>query len=139
MTASRKVPEHIARELKRHVQRNAKNSSGGRSGSNGNDNKSHLSTFLGCAAFIGVTASVPFFAMHWIRPLSERDEALSRSQIRRGAFNNSGSKDVGKDPNWDFRTGTRIKNKEYTDLFLKDNPNDVDHGDKFVHESKRTR
>ena len=58
-------------------------------------------------------------------------QALTHAQIRRGAFNNSGSRDAGKDPHWDFKTGTRIKDESYTELFLKDNPNQIDHGDKF--------
>lgn len=62
---------------------------------------------------------------------------LTSSQIRRGAFNNSGSKDVGKDPMWDFSTGTRIKDEAYKDLFLKDDPTKVDHGDVFISSSKR--
>eukprot|EP00558_Chaetoceros_sp_UNC1202_P011609 CAMPEP_0197239640 /NCGR_PEP_ID=MMETSP1429-20130617/6089_1 /TAXON_ID=49237 /ORGANISM="Chaetoceros sp., Strain UNC1202" /LENGTH=133 /DNA_ID=CAMNT_0042699095 /DNA_START=73 /DNA_END=471 /DNA_ORIENTATION=+ len=132
MTASRKVPEHIARELRRHVKPKP-----GQSNSSSSGNGSKVSTLIGCAAFIGVTASMPLLAMKWIQPLSDRDEALTQAQTRRGAFNNSGTRDVGRDPNWDFKTGTRIKNKEYTDLFVKDNPNEMDHGDKYVYESKR--
>ncbi len=62
---------------------------------------------------------------------------MKSSQIRRGAFNNSGSRDAGKDPMWDFKTGTRIKDNDYIDLFMKDNPNEIDHGDGFVAKSKR--
>jgi hypothetical protein len=64
---------------------------------------------------------------------------LTHAQIRRGAFNNSGSRDVGKDPMWDFSKGVRKQDKEYVDLFLKDNPNEIDHGDKFVMQSKTQR
>jgi hypothetical protein len=38
---------------------------------------------------------------------------------------------------WDFRTGTRIKDEAYKELFLKDDPSKVDHGDAFVASSKR--
>jgi hypothetical protein len=35
--------------------------------------------------------------------------------------------------------GARIKDDNYEDLFSKDNPNEVDHGDKFVYDAKRRR
>lgn len=63
-------------------------------------------------------------------------QVLSAAQIRRGAFNNSGSRDAGKDPHWDFKTGTRRNDPDYEDLFLKDNPQELEHGDRFVYESK---
>ncbi len=140
MTASGKIPPHIARELARHVKQPLKplnSSSSRKSTSQGSDGGSKLTTVIGCFAFVGVTASLPLWAMKWIGPLNEKDGALTGSQIRRGAFNNSGSRDVGKDPNWDFKTGTRKKDKDYVDLFLKDNPNEVDHGDTFLSNSKR--
>lgn len=86
---------------------------------------------------MGVTASFPYLGASWIGPLSERDEALTHAQIRRGAFNNSGSRDVGKDPYWDFKTGTRMKDKSYQELFLKDDPNEVDHGNMLLEHAKR--
>ena len=144
MTAARKVPPHIARELARHVKPSKTSTTssnrasfGGGSGSSNSNSKAR--TVIGCFAFVGVTASIPLWAMKWIGPLNEKDGALTGPQIRRGAFNNSGSRDVGKDPNWDFRTGTRIQDKEYKDLFLKDKPNEVEHGSRFVHESKQRR
>jgi len=89
--------------------------------------------------------AVPYAFINWIQPLSERDSELTGSQIRRGAFNNSGSKDAGKDPYWNFKKGRRKKVGEdgceddggYEDLFKKDNPGEVDHGDKFAAKSKR--
>ncbi|KAF0696543.1 Aste57867_12736 [Aphanomyces stellatus] len=36
----------------------------------------------------------------------EKDGPLSTTEIRRGAFLNSGSKDIGPDPNWDFKTNS---------------------------------
>jgi len=62
---------------------------------------------------------------------------LTQAQIRRGAFNNSGSRDAGKDPNWDFRKGVRKTDEAYTGLFTGDNPNDIEHGDGFVSDAKR--
>jgi hypothetical protein len=144
MTAARKIPPHIARELARHVKSSAtKNTTniGSRANTGGNSDggSGKLKTVAGCFLFVGVTASIPILAMKWIGPLNEKDAALTGAQIRRGAFNNSGSRDVGKDPNWDFKTGTRKKDKDYVDLFLKDNPNDIDHGDRYVHSSKQNR
>eukprot|EP00581_Thalassiosira_minuscula_P008401 CAMPEP_0183710188 /NCGR_PEP_ID=MMETSP0737-20130205/5995_1 /TAXON_ID=385413 /ORGANISM="Thalassiosira miniscula, Strain CCMP1093" /LENGTH=92 /DNA_ID=CAMNT_0025938413 /DNA_START=208 /DNA_END=486 /DNA_ORIENTATION=- len=88
---------------------------------------------------------VPYFFINWIQPLSERDGALTGSQIRRGAFNNSGSKDVGVDPYWDFKRGRRKKMGEdgceddggYEDLFRRDDPSEVDHGEQLAAKSKR--
>jgi hypothetical protein len=126
MVAGRKIPPHFARELKRHVTKQTQSTSSSASNTN-----SIMKTLFGCVAFGGVTASIPYFALQWISPLNDRDEALTHSQIRRGAFNNSGSRDAGRDPYWDFKSGTRIKNEEYIDLFLKDNPNELEHGDRF--------
>ena len=43
----------------------------------------------------------------------QQDDPLTAPQVRRGAFQNSGTKDIGKDPNWDFRTGTYKKPSGY--------------------------
>ena len=43
------------------------------------------------------------------------NQSLNASQIRRGPYLNSGSKDVGVDPNWDFKTGTRIRTNDLND------------------------
>jgi hypothetical protein len=144
---TRKIPPHIARELARHVKQLRPTSSGANSTAsratqmnNETSNfNSKIKTVIGCFAFVSVTASIPFLAMKWIGPLNEKDGALSSAQIRRGAFNNSGSRDVGKDPHWDFKTGRRKKDKDYEDLFLKDNAEDIDHGDRYLHISKRNR
>lgn len=77
MTGASKIPPHIARELRRHVKPKAKASSGASAGKNTNKkptDNGKLYTFLGCTAFVGVTASFPFFGMAWIGPLSDRDE-----------------------------------------------------------------
>lgn len=38
------------------------------------------------------------------KSLYDSEEGLTGSQIQRGAFMNSGSKDVGRDPEWDRAT-----------------------------------
>ena len=40
------------------------------------------------------------------RNLAGSDKALSGSQIMRGPYVNTGSKDVGPDPDWDVKKGT---------------------------------
>ncbi|KAL7491392.1 hypothetical protein ACHAWT_002076 [Skeletonema menzelii] len=148
-----KIPPHVARELRRHVARSnpkstPKNSSSSSNASNTTNTDSTFSrpkVVAGCIALTGTFYAVPYLFINWIQPLSERDDALVGGQIRRGAFNNSGSKDVGKDPYWDFKRGRRKKVGEdgceddggYTDLFKRDDPNQVEHGDQFVAKSKR--
>ncbi|KAI9908387.1 hypothetical protein PsorP6_004681 [Peronosclerospora sorghi] len=50
--------------------------------------------------------SIPFVA-HYTKKsnLTLKKEALNASQTRRGAYANSGSRDVGADPDWDLSTG----------------------------------
>lgn len=147
MTASRKIPSHIARELARHVKPLKPTSSGANSTASRpteiyNETSrinNTIKTVIGCFAFVSLTASIPFWAMKWIGPLNEKDGALTSAQIRRGAFNNSGSRDVGKDPNWDFKTGKRKKDKDYEGLFLRDDAEDIDHGDRYLQMSKGNR
>ena len=94
-----KIPPHVARELRRHVGRGHKQSAP--SGPSGEvpESESFLrnpKVLAGCLALTGGMMSIPYFFVNWIQPLGERDGALTGSQIRRGAFNNSGSKDAGK-------------------------------------------
>jgi hypothetical protein len=49
--------------------------------------------------------------------LSEKEGALTAPQVRRGAFLNSGTTDIGRDPNWDFRTGAYKKDAGYWAIF----------------------
>jgi hypothetical protein len=151
--SSKIIPPHVARELRRHVARSKPKaaSSSSSSSTTSNNNNSTDSSFsrpkvvAGCVALAGTFYAVPYLFINWIQPLSERENALTGGQIRRGAFNNSGSKDVGKDPYWDFKRGRRKKVGEdgceddggYADLFKRDDPNQVDHGDLFVAKSKR--
>ena len=39
-------------------------------------------------------------------PLSAQDRPLSAGEVRRGAYLNTGSKDVGPDPDWNWKAGT---------------------------------
>lgn len=65
-----------------------------------------------CLTLVAVAASFPLIATWWIS-LNEKEEALTAPQIRRGAFLNSGSRDVGRDPNWDFSKGKYKKESGY--------------------------
>mmetsp|Transcript_12194 Transcript_12194/g.18312 ORF Transcript_12194/g.18312 Transcript_12194/m.18312 type:complete len:151 (-) Transcript_12194:5-457(-) len=145
-----KIPPHVARELRRHVARTNPKAAPKTSSASSNNNTTDSSfsrpkVVAGCVALAGTFYAVPYLFINWIQPLSERDDALVGGQIRRGAFNNSGSKDVGKDPYWDFKHGRRKKVGEdgceedggYTDLFKRDDPDQVEHGDQFVAKSKR--
>ena len=40
------------------------------------------------------------------QPLVSSDKALTGSQVQRGPFLNSGSKDAGRDPDWNLQTKT---------------------------------
>jgi hypothetical protein len=91
---------------------------------------------IGCLAFTGFAASIPFWAMKWIGPLNSKDDALTPAQVRRGPFLNSGSRDVGKDPKWNFETGTY---QHDPDLFKHDNPDEVELGEEYAARAKRRR
>ncbi|KAF1313279.1 hypothetical protein FI667_g17526, partial [Globisporangium splendens] len=63
---------------------------------------------VGFALVVGTAFfSIPFLA-HFTKTenLTRKTDALNASQIRRGVYLNTGSKDAGVDPDWDFRTNT---------------------------------
>ena len=149
-----KIPPHLTRELRRHlVKQKSPSTSAGSSTSNSSSADAPSSDFsfsrpkvlAGCLALTATMAIIPYVFINWIQPLSERDAALTGSQIRRGAFNNSGSKDVGKDPYWDFKNGRRKKIGEdgvvedggYEDLFKRDKPDEIDHGGRLLEKGRR--
>jgi len=120
------LPPDVARELLRHVQpnprlaKNAKNS-------NANERlNSSTKVLLGCTAFVACAGSLPYFATMTISNLTEKEEALSAAQVRRGAFMNSGSKDAGKDPSW--KKGTYVYAKGFAEHLRRQNPNETDLG-----------
>ena len=147
--ASSKIP-HVTRELRRHIARSNPKVATSPSNSSTSPTSTELSfsrpkVVAGCVALAGFFFAVPYVFVNWIQPLSEREDSLTGSQIRRGAFNNSGSKDVGRDPYWDFKRGRRKKLGEdgcdddggYEDLFKRDDPSQVDHGDHFAAKTKK--
>lgn len=54
--------------------------------------------------------------------LTQKHEALQGSQVIRGAYINTGSKDIGADPDWDW------KNKTYKGIPI--NPEEAQEGNK---------
>lgn len=101
----RKLPPEVWRELRRHVSPKPLKSPLHEQPAPPSGSKAVL---YGVLALTATAASFPLVAHWWIsekESLSERDQALTAAQIRRGAFLNSGTRDMGKDPNWDFRNG----------------------------------
>eukprot|EP00547_Thalassionema_nitzschioides_P008023 CAMPEP_0194204876 /NCGR_PEP_ID=MMETSP0156-20130528/4292_1 /TAXON_ID=33649 /ORGANISM="Thalassionema nitzschioides, Strain L26-B" /LENGTH=133 /DNA_ID=CAMNT_0038931003 /DNA_START=128 /DNA_END=529 /DNA_ORIENTATION=+ len=128
--ASSKIPQHVLRELRRHV---TKPSSTARVSSQTESSSLKSNpTLAGVLGFLGFSCSIPFLAMQWIGRLNDKDDPLTAAQVRRGAFNNSGTRDIGKDPKWDFKRGLYIKDKDYEDLFARDDPKKEELGDEFI-------
>jgi hypothetical protein len=73
---------------------------------------------------------MPYLATLWVGHLTDKEEPLSAAQIRRGAFNNSGSRDAGKDPKWE--KGQYRKDKDYREFFERDDPNKLEHGEEYM-------
>ena len=115
--ASHKIPKHVAQELKRHVQKPSSN----------NNNKTFA--LFGCMAFTALAAAMPYFATKWTGNLNSSENALTAAQTRRGAFNNSGTRDVGKDPNWDFTTGTYKRSRDFQTMMQQQSSKDIQHDD----------
>ena len=59
----------------------------------------------GTVLLTATAASFPLLSHWWVGHLTAKDAALSAAQVRRGAFMNSGTKDMGRDPQWDFEKG----------------------------------
>ena len=101
MNPLNKLPPHVARELRRHISPHPLSS---KSLPNKQNSISMFWVVGGCLALVGTAASFPLIASWWIS-LNDRPGPLTASQVRRGAFNNSGSRDVGRDPDYDFEKG----------------------------------
>mmetsp|Transcript_29231 Transcript_29231/g.32346 ORF Transcript_29231/g.32346 Transcript_29231/m.32346 type:complete len:140 (+) Transcript_29231:110-529(+) len=138
---SKKVPSHLARELLRHVNKKKKATTTTITTTKKSNESFFESnrTLIGVLGFLSCSCSLPFVIMAWVGPLNNKEEALTSGQIRRGAFNNSGSRDVGRDPKWDFTKGLYKKDKEYWSLFEKDDPDKEELGDKYLNSASRRR
>ena len=135
----RNLPPEVRRELLRHVKpsprvaaalqkrQNAANQESNAKGGTGMKNNTKI--LLGCGAFVGCAASLPYWATQTIGNLTDRDEALTAAQVRRGPFLNSGSHDAGKDPNWDWKNGRYVYPPGFAEHLKKNqNPNETDLG-----------
>ena len=99
------LPPHVLRELKRHVSPNPLPKGAGPEGRQKMTNG--MKAALGGAILLTATASsFPLLATYWIDNLAQKDDPLTAPQVRRGAFLNSGTRDIGRDPDWDFEKGT---------------------------------
>ncbi|CAM9427849.1 unnamed protein product [Chrysoparadoxa australica] len=59
---------------------------------------------VACACFMG---AIPYMVSRSApRNLSHTEAGLTGSQVQRGVYLNTGSKDVGIDPDWDMKAGT---------------------------------
>ncbi|KAL1505100.1 hypothetical protein AB1Y20_008859 [Prymnesium parvum] len=73
--------------------------------------KSNAPLVIGLVAFTAFMGAVPIF-LHRRQQrllngesLYSRDAPLTAAQIRRGTYMNAGSKDIGRDTDWDHKAG----------------------------------
>jgi hypothetical protein len=60
-------------------------------------------------SFALLMGAYPFYSVQQHKEqgeLLEKEGALSGSQIQRGQYINTGSQDIGRDPDWDFNSRT---------------------------------
>ena len=112
-SAFKNLPKSVARELARHVSKKPlkdpklvlQELQAAREANN-------RRIFKGVLVFTGLAASIPVVSWIWLGGLVHQDDPLTQSQVRRGAFLNTGSRDVGRDPDWDVQTGEYTKKDE---------------------------
>jgi hypothetical protein len=121
--AFNKLPPEVARELLRHV-KPLKAKIKPEAEKNNGSNK----ILFACIGFVGFAASLPYIATQWVSNLSDRDESLTPAQVRRGAFQNSGSRDAGKDPNWNWKEGRYVYPPGFAEHLKKQDPDHTDFG-----------
>jgi len=125
MGSLNKLPPEVVRELRRHISptplkrmTNATTTSDPKAAAQLLRGQQKTNQRPGSGWVLAGTVVFTAGAAHyWIGNLNARDEPLTKAQIRRGAFNNSGSTDAGKDPQWDFRKGQYKKDDNYWAIF----------------------
>ena len=137
-----KLPKDVQRELLRHVkpspstvssqQWKVNGSASSSQAYNSTKNKGATKVLLACTVFMGCAASIPYIATAWITNLTDRDDPLTRAQVRRGAFQNSGSIDAGKDPNWDWKQGKYVYPPGFAEHLKQQSPEQTDLGPDLV-------
>jgi len=138
------LPPDVRRELLRHVKPRNPPGVSRTTASSGDATKSkaYWPLVVGCTAFVGFGASLPYWATQTIGNLTDREEPLTAAQVRRGAFLNSGTHDAGKDPNWDWKNGRYVYPKGFAEHLKMQNPNETDLGPDIgpsVQEEQRRR
>jgi hypothetical protein len=113
MSVFRKLPPDVARELRRHVSPRPLPKPGQKNPEVEQKRKGMSKVLAGCIALTTTAASFPLVASWWITNLNAKEDPLTAPQVRRGAFTNSGSRDVGIDTNWDFNSGQYKKDTGY--------------------------
>lgn len=122
------LPPHVVRELRRHVSprplSKAPNGQARRAGQE--EARQKMGTGMkmalgGTILLTATTASFPLLATWWIGNLNQKDDALTAPQVRRGAFLNSGTRDIGKDPEWDFEKGLHKSKSGYAAIAEEEN------------------
>mmetsp|Transcript_17505 Transcript_17505/g.21558 ORF Transcript_17505/g.21558 Transcript_17505/m.21558 type:complete len:98 (+) Transcript_17505:133-426(+) len=87
-------------------------------------NKKHFGVAFGLFGFAALGASFPYYYVknHQTknRNLLQQQDPLSGSQVIRGAYLNTGSKDAGPDPNWDWETRSYKGKYKFTEETLKE-------------------
>jgi hypothetical protein len=112
------IPPDVLRELRRHVSAKPLPRPEVAAKELAAQHKTSLNRLMGaCVLLVGTAGSFPLVAHWWMGGLSEKEEALTAPQVRRGAFLNSGTKDIGRDPNWDFTKGHYKKDAGYWAIF----------------------
>jgi hypothetical protein len=120
------LPPHVARELRRHISpkplispilsgQQQPSTTSASSSSRLIDQTRNRYVLIGCTLFTMAAGCMPLILYYWIGGLNDSEKPLTAPQIRRGAFQNSGSKDVGKDPDYDFSSGTHKLRVGYGD------------------------
>lgn len=115
-----KLPPNVLRELRRHVspQPISRKSPDVIIKELHQERQQRMKYVLAASVlFTATMASIPFVAHYYMSGLNEKEEPLTSAQVRRGAFLNSGTKDIGKDPNWDFQTGKYKYDSGYNAIY----------------------
>jgi hypothetical protein len=137
MSVFKNLPPHVARELRRHVSPkplpkfvfgplsaaattttpSSASTSSSSISTDAAQRRKMRNVVAACVAFTAAAASIPMAAYYWIGGLNDKDAPLTAPQVRRGAFQNSGTRDIGKDPNWDFSNGQYKKDSGYYAIY----------------------
>lgn len=155
--AFKNLSPEVRRELLRHVKPSPSSSASKhqskaadhlrsrnsqREGAGSERKQSAKKWMYGCVGFVGCAATMPYFATQKIGNLTGRDDPLTAAQVRRGAFMNSGSRDAGKDTNWDLKTGQYIYPEGFAEHLKMQDPEETDLGPdmgQFVQNERKQR